>query len=949
MSLLPGTRLGRYEILSRLGSGGMGEVYRARDTRLGRDVAVKVLPEKFALEPERLRRFEGEARAASSLSDPHIVTVFDVGEAEGVHFFACELVDGSDLRHLLEEGPWPVRKASDLAEQIASGLAAAHEKGIVHRDLKPENILVSTSGLVKIADFGLAKLMESSSAAASQLPTSDGHQTTAGVIMGTVAYMSPEQVRGQAVDHRSDIFSFGAVLYELLTAHKAFERGTAAETMAAILKEDPPELSSADRTIPPSLARVVEHCLEKPPENRFQSLRDVVFALREAGSQPVGSGPQVPPATAGTSRLVGSVFRRIGLAVAAVALLAGGAALLLFSRRAPALTEKDTILLADVVNTTGDAVFDGTLKQALATTLGQSPYLNIFPDTQVRDTLRYMDRSPDERVTREIAREICERRGIKAMLLGSIVSLGSHYVITLEALNARTGDALAREQAEAATKEQVLTTIDQAATRLRKHLGESLASIKKFDTPLVQATTSSLEALKAYTLGRQEGLAGRFAESIPLLKRAVELDPNFAMAYVNLAVSCSDLDDAVGESVRFATKAFELRDRVTDRERLAISSLYYMIVTGELDKWIQTDELSTRTYPRDQGQGLRSNLAFGYICVGDYERAVEQASEGIRISPDVAMLYSNLGWAYRALGRYDEAKATFEQAHARKLDYEMMHYNLYLMAFAQGDRPGMQREVEWAAGKQPQEALILGLQADTQTFAGRFRQAEATVRQAVELYRRQDLKGKVRELLVDTAVKYAFAGDCDRARRDAASAVAMWDGANPGDAESVLGPAAISLALCGEISRAEAILGDLVRLQPTDTVVHARDVPIVRSVIQMERGHPDEAIHLLQKTKRYERGQFWAFWPQYVRGQAYLRRGSGNEAASEFQAILDHRSLSPADILFPLSYLGLARAAVLAGDAAKSRKAYQDFFALWKDADPEIPVLKQARREYERR
>jgi eukaryotic-like serine/threonine-protein kinase len=943
MTLAAGTRLGPYEVLAPLGSGGMGEVYRARDTRLGREVAVKVLPEDFAQGPERLRRFEQEARSASALSDPHIVAVFDVGEANGIHYFASELVEGSDLRHLLADGALPLKKALDLAGQIASGLAAAHEKGIVHRDLKPENILITKSGLVKIAGFGLAKLAESSEGNVSQLPTSDGHHTTAGVVMGTVTYMSPEQVKGLPVDHHSNIFSFGAVLYEMLTGQKAFERSTVAETMAAILKEEPPELSESGRRIPPALAHIVEHCLEKNPGERFQSMRDIAFALREAGSQPTGSTPQLPPEEPRSLKLFSGITRQIGLASAAVAVLAVAAALFLFAHRAPALTEKDTILLADVVNTTGDPVFDGTLKQALAVALGQSPYLNIFPETQVRETLRLMDRSPDERITRDIASEICERRGLKAMLLGSISSLGSHYVITLEAQNARTGDALAREQAEAASKEQVLATVDQAATRLRKHLGESLTSIQKFDAPLTQATTPSLEALRAYTLGRQENLSARYAESIPLFKRAVELDPNFASAYNGLAVSYWDMGDETGEAVRYAKRAFELRDRATERERLAISTIYHVNVTGDLDKWIETSELFTRTYPREASP--RNNLAFGYLEAGEYGKAVEQASEGLRIDPAVAVLYSNLGWAFRALGRYDEARATFVNARARKLDYVMMHDNLYLIAFAQGDRAGMEREIQSAAGT-PSEAFLLAQQADAEAYCGRFRQVDETVRRAVESARRNERDEQAAAILGSAASEHALAGDCEPAERDAAAALPNLRGAHRFREVDSVGEAAIAFSLCRDSARAESIVAELARRQPDNTAVNACIVPVVRAVIENGRGDTAGAVEALRKAKRYELGQICAFLPQYVRGQAYLRQRSATEALAEFQAIIDHRSVSPADILYPLAHLGLARAAALAGDKPKSRRAYQDFFALWKDADPDIPILQQARREY---
>jgi tetratricopeptide (TPR) repeat protein len=610
---------------------------------------------------------------------------------------------------------------------------------------------------------------------------------------------------------------------------------------------------------------------------------------------------------------------------------------LLFAQRTPALTERDTILLADVINTTGDAVFDGTLKQALAVALGQSPYLNVYGDSQARDALVLMNRPPDERITRDIAREMCERQALKAMLVTSIAPLGSHYVLTLEAVNARTGETLAREQAEAPTKEQVLTVLGQAASALRRSLGESLATLEKFDAPLSQVTTSSLEALKAYPIGRRDNMAGRHAQAIPFFKKAIEIDPNFASAYNGLAASYQGV---VGhdEDIRRATaKAFELRDRLAGRERMQIVSVYHSLM-GNLEKAIEANQLYVRTYPNDATP--RNNLAWMCLTAGDYQQAVQQATEGLRINPGIAVLYSNLGWSYRALGRYEEAKATFAAAAARKLDFFVMHYNLYVVAFAQGDAAGMERQLRWAAGK-PEESRSLIWQADTEAFAGRFRQAAVTTRRALDAADRNGLTDERQGALASAALTHALVGDCQPARTEAAAAVA-------GAAESFSGGiAALALAVCGDAPRAHALAAALARRQPEDTGVNALLAPSIAAVIETGRGNAAQAIRALQKARPYELGQTLPFWPQYFRGLAYSKLGAATDAMAEFQTIIDHRSVSPAELAFPLAHVGLARAAALAGDVPKSRKAYQDFFALWKDADADIPILQQARREYQ--
>ena len=590
------------------------------------------------------------------------------------------------------------------------------------------------------------------------------------------------------------------------------------------------------------------------------------------------------------------------------------------------------------MNTTGDPVFDGTLKQALAVQLGQSPFINIFPDQRVSEALRYMERSADERVTKEIGREICQREGLKALLTGSIASVGSNFVITLEALNGQTGDSLALEQVEAGSKEQVIGKLGEAATILRGKLGETLSSIQKFDAPIQQATTSSLEAFKAYVMGQDLSRKGNHVEAIPLFKRAIELDPNFAMAYVALGVMYSNEADPSGLAAQYVTKAFELRDRVTERERYRITEFYYNFVTGEFDKRVEALELSNRTYPGSPA--TLNNLVLANAEIGNYEKNVELATEALRIDPNLAVVYGNLGWNYMALGRYDEAEATFEQAYARNLNYYAIHSTHYLVAFAQGDAAEMQRQLDWASGK-PNEWFFLELKSWTEMFGGRSRKSRETARQAAEFAQAQGLKSVAARILSNLAAWHGLLGECRQSRVETAEALAAAKGSDP-EPIAALGP-----ALCEDSAQTKSINDELLRRWPLSSEVNAIWGPVSRAGLETKRGNPSEAIRLLQKSKPFEMGWIAGFWPTYIRAQAYLREGSANEAMAEFQKIIDRRGVWPAAVHFPLAHLGVARAAALAGDKAKSRKAYQDFFALWKDADPDLPILFEARKEYE--
>src|SRR6476659_9124750 len=537
-------KVSHYRILEKLGAGGMGVVYLAEDMKLGRKVAIKILSHEFTTNKDRLHRFEQEASAASNLNHPNILTIHEVGIDDGHHYIATEFIDGVTLRRKMAATPLEIPEILEVAIQVASALEEAHAAGIIHRDVKPDNIMVRRNGYVKVLDFGLAKLTETST----EREPSDGEastrvlvQTDAGVVMGTSHYMSPEQARGKPVDARSDIWSLGVVIYELVAGRTPFEGETSTDVIVAITQKEPPPLARFAPNVPAELEWIIMKALRKDRDERYQTIKELLTDLRRlkqrlefeselertvpSGMSAVKSGDVAParttPERALPTKTVSHVSsaeyiangiksHKIVAAVVAILLIAGTAAgFYFYYHRSKPLTDKDTVLLTDFVNTTGEPVFDGTLKQALAVHLGQTPFLNIFPEERVRETLRFMGRSPDDRITRDIGREICERQGIKALLTGSIASLGSHYVITLEALNAHTGDPIAREQIEAESKEKVLSALGTAASNLRQKLGESLSSIQKYDVAIEQATTSSLEALKAFTMGNEERSHGR--------------------------------------------------------------------------------------------------------------------------------------------------------------------------------------------------------------------------------------------------------------------------------------------------------------------------------------------------------------------------------------------------------------------------------------------------------
>ena len=965
-----GKCFGHYEIIEQIGVGGMGEVYLARDKKLDRQVAVKILNEKLSSDNANLQRFIREAKAASALNHPNILVIHEIGGSPNAHFIVSEHIKGKTLREILKEKSLDLSEILDIAVQIAGALVAAHEAHLVHRDIKPENIMIRPDGVVKVLDFGLAKLVEQKNKSVLGLEDSTMQQnpTAKGVMLGTVAYMSPEQARGERVDARTDIFSFGTLLYELLTKEHPFTGETTNHTIVAILEKEPPPLSQFINSYPPEIERIITTCLAKKAGERYSAAKVLLGDLKElkedlafqaklerrsAPSKKAEAKAQIIQSatdkialrqatdetkeahtTSSAEYIVSSIKHHKRLAVLGlVALVVASIVLLFFFNRSPVLTEKDTILLADFVNTTGDAVFDLTLRQALAVQLGQTPFLNIYPDDRIQETLRLMNRKPDERITKDVAREICERNGIKAMLLGSIASLGNNYVITLEALNPRTGEALAREQIEAAGKEQVLGKLGDAATKLREELGESLQTIEKFDTSVEQATTSSLEALKAYSLGLQLQRAGKPNESIPFHKRAIELDPNFATAHKSLGEGYlfTAQRDRAAESF---TKAFELRGRVSEREKFTISANYYQHVVGDVDKTVETLELWKQTYPREWQP--RNDLVFLYNSVGQYEKAVEEAQEAVRLNPNAIPF--RVAYPFAKLNRIEEAKATLAEALARGQDSISVRIQLYRIAFIQGDRARMQQQIDWARGK-PYEENMHYEEGRMAMFNGQVSRAEKSFRRRIELAQQRDAKDAMSLTDAEFAFWNSLFSNCKESKKSIVDALATLRG------EEALNLSGIALAVCGDIGQAHSIADEIAKRKSRD-VTTISFLPEMRAAIEISRNDPAKAVEILESTRILERGFGIPGRSTYLRGIAYLRQKAGTEAMHEFQKILDRRGQFDTSPLFPLAHLGLARAAAIAGDTTKSRQAYQDFFALWKDADADIPILIEAKQEY---
>ena len=937
----------------------MGVVYKAEDTRLHRFVALKFQPQEFARTPQAMARFQREAQAASALNHPNICTIYDIGEHEGHAFIVMEYLDGVTLRYKIAGRPLDLEEALRYGIEIVDALDVAHAAGIIHRDIKTANVLITKRGQAKVLDFGLAKLMADVETGGPDDPTMGVNElTTAGDTLGTVAYMSPEQIEGKPLDGRTDVFSFGIVLYEMATGRSPFEKPTKGATFGAILHEQPILPRTLNAGIPARLEEIIEKTLEKNRDLRYHHASEIRADLQRlkrdlesgrvsqsrmsggsaagvavpGGVSDRGSQPQPQPAKmwrAGGWKVIVSTLVLIAVVAGVVAWRR--------IRAKPKLGAKGTIVLADFSNTTGEAIFDDTLRQALSAQLSQSPFLNVLPDRRAAAILKQMQKAPREHITQAIAREVCLRSGSQALLAGSISNAGGRYVLKLRAVGCQTEQTLASVQSEAQTRDGVLSALGQAGGNLRAALGESLASVARYNKPLSDASTSSLAAWQAFTEGLIAARTKGDADAIPDVKHAIELDPNFARAYSTLGAFYENLGELHHAREQYS-KAFELRERVSDVERFVIEVNYYGTVTGDQEKAVETYQRWLEEYPNNSLAHV--NLSTTYAVLGRFEKAAAESREGLRIKPDDVIGYGNLISEYTSLEKYDEARSIYDESQSHKLDGPYLHQYMYLLAFLQGDEAAMQEHSAWAMGKPGAEDAMLSAMSDSEAYAGHLAKARELSQRAVQSARQSDEQETAAIWQLNAAWREAEFGS-------AATALSMVRAATSlSNARNVRMWAALVVARAGKADQALAMADVLSREAPEDTILLGYWVSSIRATAQLDRGQATQAIETLRPALVYELSQTAPFLPAYLRAQAYLEAKEPQLAAGEFQKVMDHRGIVLNNPVAALARIGLARAKTALGDSAGAREAYQDFLALWKNADTNIPVLKQAQSEY---